>query len=34
MAVLLAIGAVLTRPPDRQPVRPGVPFGLVRRLFQ
>ena len=34
MVVLLAIGAVLTRPPDRQPVRPGVPFGLIRRLFE
>ncbi|MBC8364694.1 MAG: MFS transporter [Actinobacteria bacterium] len=34
MAVLLAVGAVLTRPPDRQPVRPGVPFNLIRRLFE
>ena len=34
MTALLAIGAVLTRPPDRQPVRPGVPFGLIRRLFE
>ena len=34
MAALLAIGAVLTRPPDRQPVRPGVPFDLIRRLFE
>ena len=34
MAALLAIGAVLTRPPDRQPVRPGVPFDPIRRLFE
>ena len=34
MTALLAIGAVLTRPPDRQPVRPGVPFDLIRRLFE
>ena len=34
MAALLVVGAVLTRPPDRQLVRPGVPFGLIRRLFE
>ncbi|MDP6492283.1 MAG: MFS transporter [Acidimicrobiales bacterium] len=34
MGVLLVVGWVLTRPPDRQPVRPGVPFGLARRLFE
>jgi len=34
MAILLAVGAILTRPPDGQPVRPGVPFGLIRRLFR
>jgi len=34
MAVLLAIGWVLTRPPDRQPVRPGVPSEPIRRMFE
>ena len=34
MALLLVVGAVLTRPEDHQPVRPGVPFGTIRRLFR
>ncbi len=34
MAVLLAVGWVLTRPPDRQPVRPGVPSEPIRRMFE
>ena len=34
MAVLLVIGWVLTRPPDRQPVRPGVPSEPIRRMFE
>ena len=34
MAVLLVIGWVLTRPPDRQPVRPGVPSEPTRRMFE
>ena len=34
MATLLAIGAILTRPEDRQLVRPGVPSDPTRRPFQ
>jgi len=34
MAVLLVVGWVLTRPPDRQPVRPGVPSEPTRRMFE
>jgi MFS family permease len=34
MAILLSIGAILTRPTDRQPVRPGVPSDPIRRPFQ
>jgi MFS family permease len=34
MAILLSIGAILTRPDDRQPVRPGVPTDPTRRLFE
>ena len=34
MAVLLVVGWVLTRPPDRQPVRPGVPSEPIRRMFE
>jgi MFS family permease len=34
MAVLLAVGWVLTRPPDRQPVRPGVPSEPIGRMFE
>ena len=34
MAILLSIGAILTRPTDRQPVRPGVPTDPIRRPFQ
>jgi len=34
MAVLLVFGAVLARPEDHKPVRPGVPFGTIRRLFR
>jgi hypothetical protein len=34
MAILLSIGAILTRPDDRQPVRPGVPTDPARRLFE
>jgi hypothetical protein len=32
--VLLVFGAVLARPEDHKPVRPGVPFGTIRRLFR
>ena len=34
MAILLLIGAILTRPEDRQLVRPGVPSDPTRRPFQ
>ncbi len=34
MGTLLVIGAILTRPDDRQPVRPGVPTDPIRRPFQ
>ena len=34
MAILLVIGAILTRPEDRQLVRPGVPDDPIRRPFQ
>jgi len=34
MVVLLVVGWVLTRPPDRQPVRPGVPSEPTRRMFE
>ena len=34
MAVLLVVGWMLTRPPDRQPVRPGVPSEPIRRMFE
>ena len=34
MAILLLIGAILTRPTDRQLVRPGVPIDPIRRPFQ
>ena len=34
MVVLLVVGWVLTRPPDRQPVRPGVPSEPIRRMFE
>ena len=34
MAVLLVVGWVLTRPPDRQPVRPGIPSEPIRRMFE
>jgi MFS family permease len=34
MATLLVIGAILTRPEDRQLVRPGVPSDPTRRPFQ
>ena len=34
MAILLLIGAILTRPDDGQRVRPGVPIDLIRRLFR
>jgi len=34
MAILLVIGAILTRPEDRQLVRPGVPDDSIRRPFQ
>jgi glucose uptake protein GlcU len=34
MAILLLIGAILTRPEDGQRVRPGVPIDLIRRLFR
>ena len=34
MAILLSIGAILTRPEDRKPVRPGVPTRTIRRPFR
>ena len=34
MAILLSIGAILTRPEDRKPVRPGVPARTIRRPFR
>ena len=34
MAILLLIGAILTRPEDLRPVRPGVPDDPIRRPFQ
>ena len=34
MAILLVIGAILTRPADHQRVRPGVPADPIRRPFQ
>jgi len=34
MAVLLVGGAVLSRPEDRNLVRPGVPSSTIRRLFR
>ena len=34
MAVLLVVGAVLTQPGDHKPIRPGIPFGTIRRLFR
>ena len=34
MAILLLIGAILTRPTDRQLVQPGVPTDPIRRPFQ
>ena len=34
MAILLVIGAILTRPADHQRVRPGVPTDPIRRPFQ
>ncbi|GIT46097.1 MAG: hypothetical protein Ct9H300mP12_06820 [Acidimicrobiales bacterium] len=34
MAILLLIGAILTRPNDLQPVKPGVPDDPIRRPFQ
>ena len=34
MAILLLIGAILTRPADHQLVRPGVPTDLIRRPFR
>lgn len=34
MGTLLVIGAILTRPEDRRPVRPGVPADPTRRPFQ
>jgi len=34
MAVLLLIGAILTRPDDRQLVRPGIPTDPTRRPFR
>ena len=34
MAILLLLGAILTRPDDLQPVRPGVPDDPIRRPFQ
>ncbi len=34
MGILLVVGAVLTRPPDHKPVRPGVPTGIIQRLFR
>ncbi|MEC8970848.1 MAG: MFS transporter, partial [Actinomycetota bacterium] len=34
MAILLSIGAILTRPDDLRPVRPGVPDDPIRRPFQ
>jgi len=33
MIVLLVFGWILTKPSDHQPVRPGIPFDLKRRLF-
>ena len=32
MIVLLVFGWILTKPPDRQPVRPDIPFDIKRRL--
>ncbi|MEC9394206.1 MAG: MFS transporter, partial [Actinomycetota bacterium] len=34
MAILLVIGAILTRPEDRKLVRPGIPDDPIRRPFQ
>ena len=34
MIVLLVFGWILTKPPDRQPVRPDIPFDLKRRLLE
>jgi MFS family permease len=34
MAILLSIGAILTRPEDRKLVRPGVPTRTIRRPFR
>jgi len=34
MAILLVIGAILTRPEDRQLVRPGIPTDPTRRPFR
>ena len=34
MGLLLSIGAILTRPEDLRPVRPGVPDDPIRRPFQ
>ena len=34
MAILLSIGAILTRPDDRRPVRPGIPTNPTRRPFR
>ena len=34
MGLLLSIGAILTRPDDRRPVRPGIPTDPTRRPFR
>ena len=34
MGLLLSIGAILTRPDNRRPVRPGIPTNPTRRPFR